>query len=244
MKKAAAILIGMMMLFGTAFAGTTILYLVTLKENPTTGYEWFYETSDDTMLSVIDHGYTPNDSGDAEPSEEGNHSWTVGGLREGEATVAFTYMRPWEPQDSDFIYTFTFEIDAGNNLSLLSSEKLPEDYTPGKALIQLKENPTTGYRWEMEMESEGVLQLIVDTYGQDEAPEGMVGVGGVHTWVLRGLAEGEARLVFRYIGPGGDDRTPAATVALSYVVGSDLQVTLRGVGGDYDQYKPNTYSNP
>jgi predicted secreted protein len=244
MKKAVAVLIGMVMLFGTACAGTTVLYLVTLKENPTTGYEWFCEVSDETLLSVTDHGYTPNAVTDAALGEEGNHSWMIGGLQEGEVTVTFTYMRPWEVQPTDFIYSFTFEIDAGLNLSLLSSEKLPEEYTPGKALVQLIENPTTGYHWEIEMEPEGVLQLIVDDYEQEEAPEGMVGVGGVHNWVLRALEEGEARLVFRSIGPGESDQSPDATVVLAYIVDSDLNVTLWGVGGDYEKYKTNSYANP
>ena len=244
MKKAAAFLLCAAMLFGTARAGTTVLYLVTLKENPTTGYEWFCEISDEATLSVSDHGYTPNESAEAAPGEEGNHSWMIGGLREGEATVTFTYMRPWEVQPTDFIYSFTFVIDAGMNLSLLDSEKLPEDYAPGKALVQLKENPTTGYRWVMEMEPEGVLQLIVDAYAQEDAPEGVDGAGGVHNWVLCALREGEARLVFRSVGPDESDRTSAASVALAYIVDSGLHVTLWGVGGDYDRYKPNAYENP
>ena len=238
MKKMAAILIGVLLLFGAASAATTILYQVSLKENPSTGYQWFCVVSDDALLSVADHGYTPNDGSDPTASEEGAHAWTLGGLQPGIATVSFAYMRPWDLQPSDFIYSLTFEIDEGSNLSLLASEKLPEEYTPGKAMIQLIENPTTGYHWVMDMQPKGVLQVIADAYEPDAAEDGMVGSGGVHTWVLRGMEDGEARLVLRYKGPGDGDTVSAAVVVLSYIVDSSLQVTLHGIGGDYDKYTP------
>lgn len=48
--------------------------------------------------------------------------------------------------------------------------------------VQLTENPTTGYMWEL---SAPGLTLISDKYNPDEVPEGMVGSGGVHEWVYK-----------------------------------------------------------
>ena len=56
-------------------------------------------------------------------------------------------------------------------------------------LVQLPENPTTGYTWNVTLTSG--LELLNDTYIQDKAPEGMVGVGGVHEWLIQAIASGE-----------------------------------------------------
>lgn len=56
-------------------------------------------------------------------------------------------------------------------------------------MISLPENPTTGYTWNVTL-TEG-LTLLNETYVQDEAEEGMVGVGGVHEWIIEAIATGE-----------------------------------------------------
>jgi predicted secreted protein len=256
MKKAAILLLVCLVLSCSfAQADTTILYLITLNENPTTGYRWYSVVSDDTVLSVADHGYTAPESGDGQPvpGQGGERSWTVGGVGEGVASVTFTYLRPWELQNSDFIYTFTFLVDAGKNLSLLSTQRVPDEYEPGKALVQLLENRSTGYHWEMSMEPQGVLRAVVDTYEQTLSADSLVGSGGVHTWVFAGEQPGEVKLVLRYMPPALTEEMsepnaatqmetrlpePAATVVFSFEVDSKLHVTQRSIGGDYDQYSP------
>jgi inhibitor of cysteine peptidase len=56
------------------------------------------------------------------------------------------------------------------------------------ALIQLPENPTTGFSWNVTL-SEG-LTLLNETYVQDAAPLGMVGVGGIHEWYIEAVTAG------------------------------------------------------
>ena len=55
-------------------------------------------------------------------------------------------------------------------------------------LISLKENPTTGYLWNV-TNSSG-LAIVNDTYQMDNAKEGMVGVGGVHAWIVKAVETG------------------------------------------------------
>jgi len=55
-------------------------------------------------------------------------------------------------------------------------------------LVSLNENPTTGFEWNV-TNSTG-LEIVNSTYTTDEAPEGMVGVGGVHTWILKAVEVG------------------------------------------------------
>ena len=54
--------------------------------------------------------------------------------------------------------------------------------------VALSENPTTGYMWNV-TNSSG-LAIINDSYVMDAAPEGMVGVGGVHEWILQAVEVG------------------------------------------------------
>ncbi len=256
MKKAALFLL-FCLVFSCIFAqaDTTILYLITLNENPTTGYRWYAVVSDDTVLAVTDHGYSAPQSGDSQPAlgEGGERSWTVGGVGEGVASVTFTYLRPWELQASDFIYTFTFTVDAGKNLSLLSTQRVPDEYEPGKAMVQLLENRSTGYHWELTMEPQGVLRTVVDTYEQTLSADSLIGSNGIHTWVFAGAETGETKLVFRYMPPAvpldaaGPDAAaqigvqmpePVATVVFSFDVDGRLEVTQRSIGGDYDQFSP------
>lgn len=55
-------------------------------------------------------------------------------------------------------------------------------------IIELSENPTTGYTWEMDT---GGLTLINDEYIQDKNTEGMTGAGGIHKWEISADKKGE-----------------------------------------------------
>lgn len=55
--------------------------------------------------------------------------------------------------------------------------------------ISLRENPTTGYSWNVTLSSG--LTLLNDTYTVDPHEEGMVGVGGTHLWLVRADATGD-----------------------------------------------------
>ena len=68
--------------------------------------------------------------------------------------------------------TFT-EADNGTNGTIAQTTRFA---------IQLKENPTTGYQWNATL-SPG-LELQSSDYRVNDAPAGMVGVGGVRTWVV------------------------------------------------------------
>ncbi len=238
-RKSVLILLLCASLFGCTAQGiTTVLLDITVNETPTTGYKWFYLISDETVLSVTDHGYGAADGGNPMLDLQGTHTWTVSGVREGVASVTFASLRPWEALTTDPVFTYTFEVGADDSLKVLSIERLPEDYTPGKTIIRLIENPSTGYHWEIEENPDGVLKLIVDKYEQDLSSGALAGAGGVHTWVYRGETAGETTLTIRYIGPAGGDAKPAATVRFFFSVNTNLQVAKPGIDGDYAQFNP------
>ena len=70
------------------------------------------------------------------------------------------------------MFTFT-EADNGKSGDVTRNSRFA---------IELAENPTTGFTWN-ETLSAG-LELQSSDYRQDDAPTGMVGVGGTRTWVI------------------------------------------------------------
>jgi predicted secreted protein len=237
MKKAMlALLACAALLCGTALGAETAGYPVTFLENQTTGSAWTFAVSDDTALAVADGGYQASESSGMIAGAGGTHSWTIGGLKEGEANVTFTYAQAWEPQPSDPVVVLHFSSDAAGNLTLVSSEGLPEQYMPGKVVVRLLENPTTGYQWKAETDVSGILSPDSDAYQADQTSLDAVGAGGVHAWIYSAEAAGTVAITFSYVRSFEPDKAPAGTVKLTYVVDRDLNVALMGMDGDYAQY--------
>ena len=61
--------------------------------------------------------------------------------------------------------------------------------------IQLAENPTTGYRWALEVSDPGAVELM-DTSWQI-APDAAIGGGGMRIFKLRMRGKGPIRLDFK-----------------------------------------------
>jgi predicted secreted protein len=66
-------------------------------------------------------------------------------------------------------------------------------------VIQLAENPTTGYSWNATVTSG--LTIIDDAYEPYPQSRGMVGAGGTHFWILSGTAAGEQKFSAIYMRP-------------------------------------------
>ncbi len=64
-------------------------------------------------------------------------------------------------------------------------------------VISLESNPTTGYSWQETSDSTMVSLINVD-YEEDQAEEGMVGVGGKEFFTYRALQSGETKIEMVY----------------------------------------------
>ncbi|MDD1656717.1 MAG: protease inhibitor I42 family protein [Methanomicrobiales archaeon] len=107
----------------------------------------------------------------------------------------------------------------------VSSPALYDDASNGKTvtlaqgstvMIRLKENPTTGYRWEVTV-PEG-LSLVRDEYTPDAVPTGIVGSGGIHTWLLQPTNAGTFTFRGTYMQPWMNVTGTEQTFALTLVV--------------------------
>jgi inhibitor of cysteine peptidase len=91
------------------------------------------------------------------------------------APVPVTTMATTIPTASEDKKMVTFtESDNGATKEIVAESRFA---------IQLKENPTTGYTWNTTA-SPG-LEILSSDFKENAHAEGMVGVGGVRTWVLK-----------------------------------------------------------
>lgn len=70
--------------------------VITLEENPTTGFSWSHTNSDDTVLHLIKDGYIPESNDPDVVGGGGKHEYTFEGLKAGEVTLIFDYYKSWE----------------------------------------------------------------------------------------------------------------------------------------------------
>lgn len=63
-------------------------------------------------------------------------------------------------------------------------------------VIQLDENPTTGFTWAMQKEDEQVVKLVSSEY--IPPPGGTIGIGGVHLFTFAAKNVGTAHLELKY----------------------------------------------
>jgi len=83
-------------------------------------------------------------------------------------------------------------------------------------VISLKDNPSTGYRWETVELDESILPLLTRDYKQRDAKPGMVGVGGTLTFGFKAIAAGQTSIKLIYARPlsGEDDIADTFAVAV------------------------------
>ena len=90
-------------------------------------------------------------------------------------------------------------IDENQNGSQLS-------FAPGDEFeITLAENPTTGFRWELEESPEPVCAIVLSVFNPHTSP---AGYGGVHRWRFRAVQNGLATCKLNYKRPWEQKSAP------------------------------------
>ncbi len=81
--------------------------------------------------------------------------------------------------------------------------------------VTLRENPTTGFRWNPISGGEPVCRLLDDSFDLDRDT---LGNGGRHSWQFQTLKEGSGKIEFAYIRPWEQGKPPALTFSLYVTV--------------------------
>ena len=90
--------------------------------------------------------------------------------QENEAPEAWKDVDPHNPPSEMYLFD---DANNGENHTLVQDSLI---------IIQLEENPTTGYQWNISV-SDGLV-ILGDTYEPSDTSGEMVGAGGRHVWVL------------------------------------------------------------
>ena len=80
--------------------------------------------------------------------------------------------------------------------------------------ISIRGNPTTGYHW-VAAENPGLI-VSEPVYIPDEAPEGMVGVGGTYHWYVTSDKPGEHEFTAYEMPPAGDEPAGRVIVPVAF----------------------------
>ena len=86
---------------------------IDLESNPTTGYQWQYDTNEDSIIKEVSKVYKKDDVQEGITGSGGTDIWTFEGLKEGSTEVTFKYLRPWEGEAIKtriFIFTVDKEL--------------------------------------------------------------------------------------------------------------------------------------
>ena len=85
---------------------------VTLDANYTTGYEWTV-TLDGASVQLKEEAYTPHDAPESMAGVGGTWTCTLEAICDGDATVNFTYSRPWDKTDVAESYSLQVTVHNG-----------------------------------------------------------------------------------------------------------------------------------
>ena len=90
---------------------------IELKGNPTTGYSWFYEFEDDSVIQLEeDIKYLGSNNVVGAPSL---FTYTVVALKPGTTTVTFEYKRPWETVPAVDTKIYKISVDDKDNIEII-----------------------------------------------------------------------------------------------------------------------------
>lgn len=94
---------------------------------------------------------------------------------------------------------------------LLDEEKVVDLKLGDIAAVILEENPSTGYKWEIIVDPEGVL-VEEEKQSFTKTEKKMMGAPKMAVWKFSAKSEGEATLTFRYLRPWEGEESIKETI--------------------------------
>lgn len=115
----------------------------------------------------------------------GNYTVNVNGVK-GSFELTVDNMLNKQPNSMPPRQQVITEADNGKDIILKNGETF---------YLRLKENPTTGYSWELRL-SQGLGKVSDNYYPPDSSKSGqpLVGAGGVHVWEIKAVTEGNQQV--------------------------------------------------
>lgn len=146
---------------------------VQLYGNPSTGYVWMAESSDEAVASAAEEGFVSDD--ESLMGAPGMTQLTIVGKSEGTASISFTYARPWDSMQPVVRFTVGAIVTDNGDAVLAPWLTLPE-------------LPGSGYVWRFAQGDAQTVRIAMDEDG---------------TATLMGLADGNDSVILGYLSPSG-----------------------------------------
>jgi len=178
-----------------------------LESNPSTGYSWQLQF-DSEFLKLVESVFVEGSSGLI--GAPGHESFKFLALKEGQVDIKMVYKRSWEPDHIDEQIKVVNIVTAGNPDNAKAqtvNTKVGETFT-----ISLKSNPTTGFSWQPEFDSE-FLKLVSKDFKSDST---LPGSPGVEFFEFEAVKQGEVKVKMIYKRPW-EPRSLEEQVTLVYI---------------------------
>ncbi len=180
------------------------LLQVSLAGNPTTGYTWEAAPAPDAavLAQLGDAQFAPESNLDGAP---GTMTLMFKAIGAGKTTLTLVYHQPWD-QTTAPAKTFTVDVtvEAAVEPALTLTDQADGSKQQLKvgqrALVLLPSNPTAGYSWQVGPEFDQKVLRQVGEPGFDQ-DAGLIGAGGIESFLFEAVAPGETTLSMSYARP-------------------------------------------
>ena len=199
---------------------------VTLKGQGENGFKWDSEVSVPEMMELTSEGT------DADGAYTATYSATLSGA--GNVSLIFRYVDESDPAAAA-VRTRVLELFVNESGELFVESVLNQDPDAawyeidpdtGVLTVRLSANASTGYEWTFTTTDDQAVELLTSEYVEDEAEEGLVGVGGTYVASFRGLKQtaDTVELTFSYGRSWEEKPVEMRTLTLSVDQDSKLSV--------------------
>ena len=218
-KLAALILAGLCLIAGMALAEAPAYEPLhfSLWADTAAGYEWTCEYDDNGVLAAPIEEYVDDGTG------SGAWEYYFGVLESGKAEIFFNYGVNYGVTMPEQNIICTVLVDEQGQNTVRWAEVYSDDHM---LVIKLPGNPTTGWTWSYQGESEntGMVTLLSETYEVDNPH--LEGAGGNMTYLLHVDKAGETVLLFNHANMW--DPTAAAQESYAVVVyaNEDMEISI------------------
>ncbi len=117
---------------------------------------------------------------------------------------------------------------------VVESFEFVDDYelTDDGIIINIQDNPTTGYEWQCARYDETMLELVSDEFMPNENPE-LLGAPGTHKFVFKLVGkDGDAHIRFAQVHAGDNEINRALYYIVEASIGKIREVTVHDVAKD------------
>lgn len=218
MKKLIALLAAVCLLCGAACAEVNYQPLqFSFWGDAAAGYEWTCEYDDNGVLAAPIEEYVDDGTG------SGAWEYYFGVLESGKAEIFFNYGVNYGVTMPEQNIICTVLVDEQGQNTVRWAEVYSDDHM---LVIKLPGNPTTGWGWSYQGESEngGMVSLVSEEYNPTDAY--LEGAGGVTTYQLKVEKPGETVLMFNHSNLWEPNAAAQETYAVVVTANEAMEISI------------------